>query len=141
MKKNDYILIGIILFIGLVSSLVFTIIENNNKETNGIATVYYNNEQILEIYLEDGSYNIIDESRVISIDEERLEYHVLGSNPYGVTIQYKDNSVGVIDEESPKNICQYQGFSNSSLSPITCLPNSILIVIKANTSDVDTIGG
>jgi hypothetical protein len=141
MKKNDYILIGIILFIGIVSSIIFAVVENNNKQTDGIATVYYNNERILDIYLTDGSYNIIDESRVISIDEEAKEYHILGSNPYGVLIKYKDNSVGVIDEESPKNICQYQGFSNSSLSPITCLPNNILIVIKAKTTDVDTIGG
>lgn len=141
MKKSDFYLIGIILTISLIATLIFTIIEKSNSETDGVAKVYYNSDVILEIYLTDGSYKIIDESRIISIDDEQFLYHVEGSNPYGVLIEYKDNSVGVIDEESPKNICQYQGFSNSSFSPLTCLPNNILIVIESNDKDVDTIGG
>lgn len=141
MKKNDLILIAIIVFVGTISALFFAILENRNKELDGIASVYYNNEKILEIYLADGSYTVLDDSRILSIDEEKMEYHVEGSNPYGVVIKYQDNSVGVIDEDSPKHICQYQGFSNSSLSPITCLPNNIVIVVSKNDSELDTIGG
>ncbi len=141
MKKSDFYLIGSIVFIGIIFSILFTIIENNNIETDGTAIVYYNNDKVMEIYLEDGSYQVFDSSRVISIDDENFLYHVEGSNPYGVLIEYKDNSVAVIDEESPKNICQYQGYTNSSLTPITCLPNNIIIVIEANDSIVDTIGG
>jgi hypothetical protein len=139
LKKGDLYLIGILLFIGLLSLLVVTVLKNQNEQKDGVALVYYENQVILEIYLEDGTYQVMDESRIISIEDN--VFHVEGSNPYGVYIQYQNNSVGVIDEESPKHICQYQGFTNSSLSPITCLPNNIVIVIKANDTDLDTIGG
>ena len=139
LKKGDLYLIAVLLLIGLVSLLVVTVLNNQNKQTDGVALVYYGNEVILEIFLEDGSYEVIDSTRIISI--ENNIFHVEGSNPYGVYIQYENNSVGVIDEQSPKHICQYQGFTNSSLSPITCLPNNIVIVIKANDTDLDTVGG
>lgn len=140
-NKNDWILIGVILLIALVSSIGVTIYSSNNEETDGVATVYYNSDSILEISLVDGSYQIIDDSRVVSIDEENHIYHVLGSNSYGVYIQYEDNKVAVIDEESPKNICQYQGATNSSLYPLTCLPNNIVIVIEQSDSVEDVRTG
>ena len=40
-----------------------------------------------------------------------------------------NNKVRVIDEESPKHICQKQGETNSPLFPLTCLPNNIIILI------------
>lgn len=139
MKKNDVYLILVLLVIGFLSLGIITLLETMNQETDGLAIVYYNNEEILEIELIDGSYEIINDSRVLSV--ENNIFHVEGSNPYGVFIEYDNGKVGVIDEESPKNICQYQGFTNSTMSPITCLPNNIVIVIKQNNNDLDTIGG
>ena len=135
MRKSDIILIAVMLIAALVSFLVFRQVTNDAAEVDGTAIVYFNNEKILEINLEDGSYEIFDTSRVIEIDLDNKTYHVEGSNPYGVLIEYKDNKVRVIDEESPKHICRTQGWSNSPLSPITCLPNSIIIVIEAKTEE------
>ena len=69
----------------------------------------------------------------IAIDTEAMTYHVEGSNPYGVVIKYDNNKVKVIDEISPKHICQTQGWTNSTLLPLTCLPNNIIVVIEAPT--------
>ncbi len=130
MKKADYILVGVVLILALISYIVLSIINNQSQVEDGIAVVYFKSDKILEIKLEDGSYRIIDPSRVLNIDETNYIYHVEGSNPYGVYIEYKDAKVRVIDEESPQHICQKQGWTNSTLLPLTCLPNNIVISIE-----------
>lgn len=142
MKKSDVILIVVILVLALTSFLVFQKITNDSAATDGVAVVYYNNQKIIEIDLENGNYKIYNEDRVLSIDTENHIYHVLGSVDYGVYIEYKDNKVRVIDEQSPKHICQTQGWTNSPLSPLTCLPNNIIIVIEADRDNLpDDITG
>jgi hypothetical protein len=142
MKKTDWVLISILLFIAGVAFVILNFTENNNSLTDGIAIVYYNDEQILKINLEDGSYQILDSTRIIGIDEDRFIYHVLGSNPYGVYIKFDNHKVKVIDEESPKHICQTQGWTNSPLLPLTCLPNNIMIVIESSNNQLpDEITG
>ena len=135
MKKSDYILIGVILLLAVTTWFIFRQINNESSVVDGVAVVFYNDERILEIELEDGSYEIFNQERVIDVDEQNFIYHVEGSNPYGVFIKYQDNKVRVIDEQSPKNICQTQGWTNSTLSPLTCLPNNIIVVIQAPSDD------
>jgi len=109
---------------------------SGSEMTDGLATVYYKDDQILEISLIDGQYKILNDDYVISIDDDAFIYIVQGDNG-DVVIEYRDHKVGVIDEISPQNICQKQGFSNSPLSPITCLPNQIVIIITAPRTDDD----
>ncbi|AIO18679.1 hypothetical protein KQ51_00799 [Candidatus Izimaplasma bacterium HR1] len=130
MKKSDIILITVILIAALSSWLIFRQLNSENTIEDGVAAVYYNSTKILEIKLEDGSYKIFDNTRIIEIDEDEFIFHVEGSNPYGVIIKYDNNRVKVIDEESPKHICQTQGWTNSTLYPLTCLPNNIVIAIE-----------
>ena len=143
MKKSDIILIGVLLVGAVVSFFVFRNITDSAEIVDGNAVVYYNNSPILTISLEDGTYEIINDDRVVSIDETESTYTVLGTNG-NVVIEYGENRVRVIDEISPRNICQIQGWSNSPLSPITCLPNNIIIIIesKENSDDLpDDITG
>ncbi len=137
MKKSDVILIAVLAVAAIISYFVFGQITNSQAMEDGTAVVYYNNSKIMEISLIDGSYEIIDQDRVLEIDEDNSTYKVEGSNPYGVTIEFDNNKVRVIDEESPKHICQTQGWTNSPLSPLTCLPNNIIILIEAAPSDDD----
>lgn len=142
MKKSDIILIVIVLAVAGISFLFFRNLTNETALVDGLAVVYYNDSKIMEIDLEDGGYTVFNENRVLNVDEEDNIYHVLGSNPYGVYIEYKDNRVRVIDEESPKHICQTQGWTNSPLYPLTCLPNNIMIIIEAPDEDLpDDITG
>lgn len=132
MRKSDMILIAVVLATALVSFLIFREITNDSALVDGVAAVFYNDERILEIELEDGEYTIFNDDRILNIDSTTNVFHVLGSNPYGVYIEYKENRVRVIDEESPKHICQTQGWTNSPLAPLTCLPNNIIIIVEAN---------
>lgn len=136
MKKTDMILIGTVALLALIGYVILSVILNRSVTTNGTATVYYNDNGILRIHLIDGSYDILDSEFIISIDDENFLYTVQGKNG-DVVIEYSNNSVRVIDEISPKNICQVQGWSNSPLSPITCLPNNVIIIIEGPKSDSD----
>ncbi len=142
MKRNDFILIGVVLFIGLVSFIGMKIYENTTNLEDGKAVVYYFDKPVLEILLADGSYTILDDDSVISVDEDNFTYTVKGY-PYDstdqnvVVIEYKDHQVRVIDEVSPQHICRKQGWSSSPLSPITCLPNNLVIVIQSDVQDPD----
>jgi len=134
MKKTDLILLGIVLLISLISYGVLKVVLDRSSTADGIATVMYLDNPILEIFLEDGSYKVIDDEFVKSIDTSKLTYTVTGTNG-DVVIQYKDFKVRVIDEISPQNICQAQGWSSSPLRPITCLPNNVVIIIEADKGD------
>jgi len=134
MKKSDYILIIVLAVVSIVAYLLMRQFLNSTNAEDGTAIVLYKDNPILEIYLIDGSYTIIDDSSVVSIDEDEYIYIVTGVNG-DVVIEYKDNKVRVIEETSPKHICRIQGWSSSPLTPITCLPNNIVIIIKANLGD------
>ncbi len=130
MKKTDVILMMVIVFVSLIGYGVLRVILVDSNTRDGKAVVYYHDEPILEIYLEDGSYIIIDEDNVISIDEDNFLYTVSGSDGNVVVIEYSKYRVRVIEEVSPQNICQIQSWSSSPLRPITCLPNNLVIIIE-----------
>jgi hypothetical protein len=116
MNKSDIKLILIILIFLFICFLCLNIFNN----TGNYAFVYYENEIIKEIDL--------------SIDDE---YIVSGFNG-DVVISVKSNSIAVIEEVSPKHLCSLQGYVNSPLEPIICLPNKIVIKIEG-LEEVDAV--
>ncbi len=134
MRKSDIILVVSIAVISLFAYLLMRQFLVSSNLDDGTAIVLYQDSPVLEIYLTDGTYEIIDLDSVVSIDEENFIYIVTGING-DVVIEYKDNKVRVIDEISPKHICQAQGWSSSPLTPITCLPNNVVIIIQADKSE------
>ena len=134
MRKSDYILVVSIAVISLFAYLLMRQFLVSSNLDDGTAIVLYKDSPVLEIYLIDGTYEIIDLESIVSIDEENFIYIVTGING-DVVIEYKDNKVRVIDEISPKHICQAQGWSSSPLTPITCLPNNVVIIIEADKGD------
>ena len=117
MKKNDIILIIIILTISIL-----IILFNQKEDSLTQAKVYYENDIVLTI---DMSIN--------------GEYDVQGYNG-NVHIVVLDNKIKVEEENSPKHLCSKQGFISSSNETIVCLPNKILIKIESKDS-LDTVIG
>ena len=134
MKKSDFILLIIIALVSIIAYFSMRQFLNSSNVEDGTAVVILKGNPILEIYLIDGSYTILDDSSVLSINESLFTYTVDGYNG-DVVIEYKNNKVRVIEEDSPKHICSIQGWSSSPLNPITCLPNNVVIVIEADKSD------
>lgn len=108
-QKNDYILL-ISLAVCLV--LICLVLELN-KEKGSFAIVYHDNKQVLEI----------------SLDSPIKTYTVMGENGL-VEIVAGDGKIKVEDENSPLHLCSKQGWIDSSIQTIVCLPNKIVIKIK-----------
>jgi hypothetical protein len=119
MNKQDFKLIGIILFIILLLFIPSLI----NNDVASKAYVYYDNHLIKTIDL--------------SVDKT-LEYTVKGYNG-DVVIETEKNKIRVKRETSPLNLCSKQGWVTSSLESIVCLPNKIVIKIESTKSNVDAV--
>ena len=115
-NKNDILLI----FITLIISLLFILINKLNSKNGNIAKVYYDSNLIKTIDL--------------SIDKE---YIVKGYNG-DILIKVKDNKIKVVEEKSPKHLCSKQGYIYKSYETIVCLPNKIVIEID-NDKKIDTV--
>ena len=80
MKKSDYILIIVLAVISLFAYFLMRQFLDSTNAEDGTAIVLYKDDPILEIYLTDGTYSIIDNSSVVSIDDENFIYIVTGVN-------------------------------------------------------------
>ena len=149
MKRNDIILIIAVFIIALSGFITVYIIQGRTALEGGIAVVSKDNQEVMHIFLSDGSYEIIDETYIFRPQEDEVNplfqqcfnepniYCVLGALGV-VVIEYQNNQVRVIEETSPHNICQLQGFTNSPARPVTCLPNYVVIrVIALEEDDID----
>ncbi|MFW6298753.1 MAG: NusG domain II-containing protein [Bacillota bacterium] len=138
MKRNDIKLIIILSIIALISVVTVQILQNRQSSEDGVAIITYENREILRIDLADGTSEVVFEDHVQSVDDEAGIYIVDGKLG-DVEIHYDadDHTVFVEDETSPENICQKQGKTNSSLKPLTCLPNEVVIRIETPLPDPD----
>ena len=127
------ILIVVIATVSLIAYFTMNSIVNSQAVSDGIAEVIFEDKKILEIYLENGEYRIIDQQMGIDVDEENMLFTIPDTNgEHDLVIEYGNNKVRVVEEVSPQHICREQGWSNSPLKPITCLPNKLVIVVKTN---------
>ena len=118
----------------MASYLTINYFKNANSLVDGVAVVYYLDKPVLEIKLADGSHEIINSEHATSLGNDK--YSVTGKNG-PVKIEYKNHQVRVYDEISPQHICRTQGWSSSQYSPITCLPNAVVIRIEVDKIDLD----
>jgi len=124
MKKMDIILIIVIAVVSGIAYLVMNLVVNASAIDDGIAVVIFEDKKILEIYLDDGDYKIIDQQMGITVDEENMLFTIPDTNgEHDLIIEYGNNQVRVVEEVSPQHICREQGWSNSPLKPKPCFPN------------------
>ena len=150
MKKNDLIFIGILLLVGLATLFAFKLYENNQSTGNIYAKIFYQDELILMIDLKSNEFVIYDTIYQDDIIVDRAEegiFYVPGAimteaemaelwesdefasshNIVGIKLLVKDEKIEVDYQVSPKDLCELQPPTNSSLQPIVCLPNRLVV--------------
>ena len=140
MNKSDIKLIIIILLIAITVLFVIAIIDKNNSKE---ALVYYDNNLVLtidlneseeKIYIVDGfngEVKIIAGNGKIKVDEEESPLHLCSKQGF-IEESY--------ESKSPLHLCSKQGFIEESYESIVCLPNKIVIKISSKKEkDLDTI--
>ncbi len=125
-KKRIYILTVIILVFLSVS--LWTIFQITGKKKEGIiiAEIYRDNELVQEINL----------SEVETPYQLTLEY---GDKDYNI-LQIEQGRIGIAEASCPDLLCKNMGFIDSSLMPITCLPNHLIIKVRVADEKEGTDG-
>jgi len=122
LNKLDIVATVLIAILALVS--IYFVRGLNNSGGDRIAQVYYRNELVHTFDLSDHAQSFFDIEATQGL----------------VRIESKDGYVRVVDETSRRNICSIQGWSNSVVAPIVCLPNELFIKIIATDTDSDLDG-
>ncbi len=87
-----------------------------SDSTTLVADIYQNGELI--------------ESINLSTVTESYTFIIAGENNCQNEIEVRPGSIGVISADCPDKLCVNQGFIHSSLLPITCLPNRLVIQVR-----------
>lgn len=122
LKKCDYILIIVIFIIAI--SLNFAVTDVlNNPVTNGQVVIYYRNDII----------------KTLPLDEDTT-YTIEAGNGVN-TIEIKDNKVNMIDANCKDKLCVHEKQIQYNNQTIVCLPNMIVVKIESNdnSSEIDAI--
>ena len=115
MKKKDFILLGIIVFVILVLSLVVSLTKQDGAyvvvRVNGVEVAKYS-------LLEDGEYQLNGGTNVLKIE---------------------NGKAFLTSANCPDHLCVKQGKIDQSGETITCLPNRLTITVYGMDSDVDLV--
>lgn len=131
-KKNTRkaaLLIVVFLVLITAACLLYLLAVQNPAE-GCIADIYQNGKLILSIPL-----NQVQEP--YSLD-------VKGDNGCVNHIEVHPGSIGILWADCPDKLCVNQGFIQSPTIPITCLPNRLVIILRAaednapDTTDIVT---
>lgn len=99
---------------------IFFIVPNQIPSGQYVAQIYQNGKLIQSIPLD-------------SV-ETTYRFTVTGENGCHNEIEVCPGSIGIISADCPDKLCVKQGFIRSSLLPITCLPNHLVIQIRAKNT-------
>lgn len=78
-----------------------------------------------EVYRDDELLQTIDLTNVKEPYQIRIAY---GEDEYNV-LEVRRGSIGIAESSCPDHLCEHMGFVHTSLMPITCLPNHLVIRI------------
>jgi len=109
----------------LAFSSLFFVRGLNNQEGDRYAYVYFRNQLVHTFDLSDPTQSF---------------FEIEATNGL-VRIESMDGKVRVVDETSRRNICSIQGWTDSVVSPIVCLPNELFVRIEASGGHDEGIDG
>lgn len=126
-QKTAYILMALLAVIAFVCVIWICFdIGRTDKEAGQLtADIYQNGVLIQSIDL-----NAVTES---------YRFTVTGDNDCRNEIEVRPGSIGMVSADCPDKLCVHQGFIHSSMLPITCLPNRLVIQIRAEEITTDII--
>lgn len=130
--KNAYILTIIILGITLFCLIwIFTTGASAKKTTESPTT---HKHLIGDIY-QNGT---LIESISLDAVTESYSFTITGENNCTNQIEVRPGCIGIISASCPDKLCVHQGFIDSGLLPITCLPNRLVIQIRTENTTADS---
>ena len=117
MKKLPYIIVGCLLFLGILGSILVL-----QRPDTSMVEILRDGEVLYQFDLEQ------ERDQILEIEYEgRIN-----------TVEIKDHQIRMAEAECPDNTCVHMGWLDSS-APIVCLPNHLVIQFVFLQDEVDVV--
>lgn len=117
--KKRAIILGTILFVLLLGSIAaYVLLHTASKSQKG--TLY------AEVYQDGTRIERVSLSEIKKPYQKKIVYKDGGYN----IIEFRKDSVGVIEADCPDKRCMKQGFTSQSVEPVVCLPHKLILQIE-----------
>ncbi len=113
MKKNDIILVALLLLLAGAAYLAISLYQNSTTGKQGVAVVYIDGKKKAEYPL--------NKDTEVKIELENGKYNLL---------EIKDGYADVTDASCPDGICVKHRKINKNGQTIVCLPNKLVVQIE-----------
>lgn len=124
--RKNALIIGIVLGIVFVICLIFIFLfPSLQKSKNLTALVYQDGKLIHTIHL-----GLVTDDYELTISGDNGQFNLLEVRP---------GSVGITDASCPDKLCVHMGFQETTLLPITCLPNNVVVRIVESSDSLDGV--
>lgn len=155
MRKRDFYMIGILLVFFAALFLMFQYVWFAGDAAyayvyygldDPIVSVDFSNKEVTRHFDQDlpDTIDIAYPLIVENEDNGYIEITLLGDYEIDgvrqivfIQVDFEQNRVRVLEEQSPLNVCSKQGWSTAI--PLICLPNRVRVEFDANTSDIDIV--
>ena len=114
------ILLGLFFFLLALGCLAFLLLSPK-EDGKYIADIYQNGTLLCSIPL--------------YAQKEIYHFEIKGENGCVNTVEVSPGAIAIISANCPDQICVHQGAIHNSLLPITCLPNRVVIQLRAVDDD------
>ena len=124
-RKKAVLLAAVLLVIAILCGIrIYAVSHNSTGNGQSLyADIYQNGELLQTIRLDTVT------------DEDTFE--VPGDDGASNTVCVRPGSIAIISATCPDQICVHQGFISTSLLPITCLPNRLVIRVREEAVCLD----
>lgn len=122
-KKKSLILALIVICI-LVTASILLYLQYSGSEAGTTAQIYQDGELIREVDL-----THVDAPYSFTVTTKDGNHN---------TIQVESGAIGIIDASCPDKVCQHTGMVSSTLYPISCLPNKLVIQLISDSTAAAT---
>lgn len=124
-RKKAVVLTAVLLMIAVFCGVwIYGVLHRSAADSQVLYADLYQNGELLQ---------------TIRLDTVIGEYtfEVSGDNGATNTVCVRPGSIAIVSASCPDQICVHQGFINTSLLPITCLPNRLVIRVREEAAVPD----
>lgn len=113
--------ICVILLLAASAAAIF-LLYKGSRDTGGLTAKIYQDGSLL---------------RSIPLSEvtESYSFEVTNAGGGTNTVEVRPGEIGIIAANCPDKLCVSQGFIHTSLLPVTCLPNRLVIQVQSDDND------
>lgn len=124
-RKKAVLLAAVLLVIAILCGIrIYAVSHSSTGNGQALYADIYQSGELLETI------------RLDTVTDEYI-FEVPGEGGASNTVCVRPGSIAIISANCPDQICVHQGFISTSLLPITCLPNRLVIRVREEDACLD----